>query len=278
MRRLIVNADDFGFTAGVNRAIVEAHTHGIVTSATLMATGSAFDDAVSRARRAPRLSVGCHVVLVDGRPVLDAAQLSSIASASASSVPADSGHPRFRHGLKSFAARALTGRLNPAEIEAETSAQIRKLQSAGVAVSHIDSHKHTHLVPGVFRAVVKLAGEFGIPWVRLPLDTTVRLGRLSVAFGNHYYRRFAAGKNVKLTDHFLGYRLTGSLTEATFAQALRTIQDGTTEFMCHPGYLGDELKRARTRLKESRAKELAALISPRIRQIISERAIELGPC
>ncbi len=106
MRRLIVNADDFGFTAGVNRAIVEAHTRGIVTSSTLMAKGRAFEDAVRLAQSVPHLSVGCHVVLIDGTPVLDAKQLPSITSA-------HSNGDRFRDGLQSFAARALAGRLDP---------------------------------------------------------------------------------------------------------------------------------------------------------------------
>jgi predicted glycoside hydrolase/deacetylase ChbG (UPF0249 family) len=141
----------------------------------------------------------------------------------------------------------------------------------------LDSHKHTHLVPSVFRIVVKLADEFGIPWMRLPLDTTVRLGWLSTAFGNRYYRRFAAGKNVRMTDHFLGFHLTGSLTEENFAAALEHLPEGVTEFMCHPGFLGDELKQSRTRLKESRQRELDALTSPRIRQLITARNIQLGP-
>jgi predicted glycoside hydrolase/deacetylase ChbG (UPF0249 family) len=144
-------------------------------------------------------------------------------------------------------------------------------------ISHLDSHKHTHLLPKIFRTVVKLADEFGIPWVRLPLDSTVRLAKLPCAFGNRYYRRFARGKNVRITDHFLGFELTGSLTEESFAHALNNLEEGTTEFMCHPGYLGDELNQARTRLKESRLRELEVLTSPRIRELISARGIELRP-
>ena len=162
-------------------------------------------------------------------------------------------------------------------IYAELKAQIEKILAAGIRISHLDSHKHTHLVPSVFRTVVKLADEFGIRWVRLPLDSTVRLGKLSSTLGSRYYRRFAHGKNVSFTDHFLGFHLTGSLTETTFAEALQHLQDGTTEFMCHPGYLGDELKQARTRLKDSRLRELEALTSPRIRQLITEKDIALAP-
>ncbi|MGC2259344.1 MAG: ChbG/HpnK family deacetylase, partial [Candidatus Sulfotelmatobacter sp.] len=161
MRRLIVNADDFGFTAGVNRAIIEAHTRGIVTSTTLMASGPAFNDAVRLARETPRLDVGCHLVLIDGEPVLDAVRLPTITSR-------DSGTGRFRDGLKSFAARALTNRFDPAEIEAETRAQIGNIQSAGIKVSHVDSHKHTHLFPAVLRPVLRATLACGVGAVRNP--------------------------------------------------------------------------------------------------------------
>src|ERR1700730_11071897 len=123
MRRLIVNADDFGFTSGVNRAIVEAHTRGIVTSTTLMANGAAFSQAAQLTKTVPSMSVGCHVVLIDGHPVLDSNQLSTLTNG-------DPAARVFRDGLKGFAARAVAGRLNPEEIAAEATAQIRKIQAA----------------------------------------------------------------------------------------------------------------------------------------------------
>jgi predicted glycoside hydrolase/deacetylase ChbG (UPF0249 family) len=247
LRRLIINADDFGFTRDVNAGIAHAHRAGILTSTTLMANGEAFEDAVRLAKETPTLDIGAHLVLVQGNSLLDGRPL-----------PLGP-----RQLLPVLARRGLN-------VYAELKAQIQKIVSAGLKISHLDSHKHTHLVPGVFRTVVKLADEFGIAWVRLPLDTNFR-------FANRYYRRFATGKNVRMTDHFLGFRLTGSLTEATFIAALEKLESGTTEFMCHPGYLGDELKQARTRLKESRLRELEALTSPRVRKLISERGIELTP-
>src|SRR5215469_3652171 len=136
VRRLIVNADDFGFTSGVNRAIIEAHTEGVVTSSTLMATGRAFPEAVQLAKSSPALSIGCHVVLIDGEPVLDFSNLPTITDSRG-----------FRNGLRTFAARALTGRMKACQIEAETKAQIQKIQSAGLSISHLDTHKHTHIFP-----------------------------------------------------------------------------------------------------------------------------------
>ena len=286
MRRLIVNADDFGFTAGVNRAIVEAHTHGIVTSSTLMANGRAFEDAVRLARTVPRLSVGCHVVLIDGAPVLDAELLPSITSASSSS-----GGARFRDGLKSFAARALAGRLDEGQIEAETSAQIRKLQSAGIVVSHLDTHKHTHLFPAVLRPLLRAARACGVRAVRNPFgprkplksgELLARPGlwtryaevRILRALAGKF--RDAAGREGLLTpDGTLGIVVTGALDEQLFRSIAAIIPEGTWEFVCHPGYNDADLRQAATRLRESRETELRVLTMPEARELLSDQDIAL---
>ncbi len=252
MRQLIINADDFGFTRDVNAGIVRAHGEGVLTSTTLMANGDAFEDAVRLARASPGLDVGCHLVLVQGRSLLTGKAL-----------------PRGpRQLLWALASDGL-------DVYAELRPQIEKMLSAGIIPTHLDSHKHTHLTPSVFRHVVRLAYEFGIPYVRLPLDNTVRIAGFSPIVLEPFYRRVAGRSNVLLTDHFRGFRLTGCLTEETFAAAIRDLPDGLTEFMCHPGELGAELASAETRLKESRVRELEALISPRIRQLLREQRIEL---
>lgn len=284
MRRLIVNADDFGFTAGINRAIVEAHIQGIVTSATLMANGRAFEDAVCLAKTVPRLSVGCHVVLIDGEPTLDPERLPSITSA-------NSGSARFRDGLKSFAARALAGCLDPGEIEAETSAQIRKLQSAGIAVSHIDTHKHTHLFPAVLRPLLRAARACGVRAVRNPFGPRrpLKSGELLARPGlwTRYAEvrvlrtlagkfRAAAGREGLVTpDGTLGIVVTGALDEKLFRGIAAIVPEGTWEFVCHPGYNDDDLKSAKTRLRESRETELRVLTMPEARELLSSEGIAL---
>jgi len=252
LKRLIVNADDFGFTKDVNAGIVYAHREGILTSTTLMANGDAFDDAVKLARETPTLDVGCHLVLVQGPSLLTGRPL-----------------PDKPHRLlASLARRGL-------DVYAELRMQIQAVIAAGIRPTHLDSHKHTHIVPSVFRQVVRLAREFSIPYVRLPLDPTLPFARLPIALAGRYYRRLARGFDVRMTDRFLGFRLTGSLDEKAMAAALLTLGDGLTEFMCHPGYLGSELAAAQTRLKQSRVDELEALTSPRIRNLISAQAIQL---
>jgi chitin disaccharide deacetylase len=284
VRRLIVNADDFGFTAGVNRAIVEAHTRGIVTSSTLMANGQAFEDAVRLAKTVPRLSVGCHVVLIDGEPVVDAKQLPSLASG-------HSGNARFGNSLKSFAARALTGRLDPGEIENEVSAQIRKLQSAGLTVSHVDTHKHTHLFPAVLRPLLRAARACGVHAVRNPFGPRKPLKSSELLTRPSLWTRYAevrilralAGKfreaasreNFVTPDGTLGIVVTGALDEKIFRAVAEIIPEGTWEFVCHPGYNDDELKASRTRLRESRETELRVLTMPEARELLSSQGIAL---
>jgi predicted glycoside hydrolase/deacetylase ChbG (UPF0249 family) len=253
LKRLITNADDFGFTRDVNAGIVHAHREGVLTATTLMANGDAFDDAVRLAFEAPGLDIGCHLVLVQGTSLLTGRPLPE--------TPLQL--------LRNLAAGQL-------DIYAELRAQIEKIRDAGISLTHLDSHKHTHIVPSVFRAVIKLAQDLEIPYVRLPLDHTTRMAGAACRFADRYYRRFAMRANIQMTDHFRGFRLTGFLTEATFATALRNLQPGTTEFMCHPGMLGEELKRARTRLKEARVRELEALTSPRIRELMAAESIHLA--
>jgi len=284
VRRLIVNADDFGFTAGVNRAIVEAHTRGIVTSSTLMANARAFADAIVSAKTVPRLSVGCHIVLIDGEPILDAKQIPSIASAS-------SGRVRFRQGLKSFATRALAGRLDAGEIESEATAQIRKLQAAGVNVSHVDTHKHTHLFPSVLRPLLRAARACGVRAIRNPFGprqplrssellkrpglwtryAEVRILRMLAA----RFREAANRAGLTTPDGTLGIVVTGALDEKLFRAVAAIIPEGTWEFVCHPGYNDDDLKLAGTRLRESREAELRVLTMPEARSLLLNQGISL---
>jgi hopanoid biosynthesis associated protein HpnK len=284
VRRLIVNADDFGFTAGVNRAIVEAHTHGVVTSSTLLANGKAFENAVHLAKTVPRLSVGCHIVFIDGAPVLDAELLRSF------TVPS-SGNARFRDGLKSFAARALTGRMNPEQIEAEASAQIRKLQSAGISVSHVDTHKHTHLFPAVLRPLLRAARACGVRAIRNPFGPRKPLNSGQLLWRPNLWTRYAevrilralatkfrdAAKREGLAtpDGTFGIVVTGALNEKLFRAIAAIIPEGTWEFVCHPGYNDDDLKSANTRLRESRETELRLLTMPEARELLSQQQIEL---
>jgi len=283
VRRLIVNADDFGFTSGVNRAIVEAHTRGVVTSSTLMANGPAFAEAAQLATTLPHLSIGCHVVLIDGQPALDADRLPSLTT----TIPA----PHFRDGLKMFAARALAGRMNPEEITAEATAQIRKIQAAGITVSHFDTHKHTHLFPKILRPLLQAASACGIRAVRNPFGPRRPLRSSELLARPNLWTRYAevrvlhrfAGNFREAVDHegfaapdgTLGIEVTGTLDENLFHAIARSIPEGTWEFVCHPGYNDADLQQAHTRLRESREIELRVLTLPAAREVLAQEGVEL---
>lgn len=276
VRRLIINADDFGLTAGVNRAIGEAHTRGVVTSATLMANGAAFDEAGEQARSAPAMSVGCHVVLLDGRPLLQGDQISSLMGASGS----------FRQSWGSFAAATVRGKLLPAQIEAEATAQIRKLQAAGIAVSHLDAHKHAHIFPQILQPVLRAAQACGVTAIRNPFE---RLPYISLQPGlwtrvaatrilNRYaagFRRMAKTSGLRTTDGCVGIVATGFLTGPLLDKIVANLPEGTWELVSHPGYADAALQGVHTRLRASREGELGLLTSPQIRETLSRSGVEL---
>jgi predicted glycoside hydrolase/deacetylase ChbG (UPF0249 family) len=264
LKRLVVNADDFGFTTDVNEGIIEAHRNGILTATTLMANGDAFDDAVRRAAGAPSLDVGCHLVLIGGRSVLSPA----------SALPA----------TVTDLLAAIVSRQVP--IYAELAAQVRKILDAGILPTHLDTHKHTHLAPPVLEAVARLSQEFGIRWVRRPFDLPItaasggapllkRATSSGLAVFRSRFHRVLSKRDCRTTDHFAGFQLTGRFRTPELVRLIRELPEGVTEFMCHPGRCGPALRDAPTRLKESREQELLALIAPEARRALSEARVEL---
>jgi chitin disaccharide deacetylase len=290
VRRLIVNADDFGLTQGVNRAIVEAQERGIVTSATLMANAGAFAEAASLARSLAdgnaHFSVGCHLVLLDGEPVLPVDRVASLLQSGARN-----GGAQLRHKLNDFVLASFRNKLNPAEIEAEASAQIGRLQSAGVRPSHFDTHKHAHMFPAVLRPLLRAARECGVPAVRnpfgkiwpLPMGDLLRKHKLWRRFAElNVLRSFAArfrreveAHGLRTTDGSLAVLVTGSLDLKLFTAIADGMPEGTWEFVCHPGYNDADLDRVRTRLRESRVQELGLLTSQEAKEVLRRRGIQL---
>lgn len=279
MRRLIVNADDFGLTRGVNRAIAQANREGIVTSATVMANSRGFAEAVELASSQPELKTGCHVVLIDGEPLSSGAATLTNNSA------------RFRTSLKEFASAAVRKQISSEEIQQETEAQICKLQAAGLNVTHVDSHKHTHMFPHILRPVLRAARTCGVRAVRNPFEPW-RCWPKSVVLANGAlwlraagvgcfavfaaaFRRAVLGENMLTTDGSVGIVATGKLDLMLLLATLEALPEGTWELVCHPGYSDAELQAAGTRLVQSREVELQALTSPEVRNLIKRRGIEL---
>lgn len=263
VKRLIVNADDFGLTPGINRAIIELNGRGVLPSTTLMATAESFDQATLAAGAQLTLGTGCHVTIVDGKPLLSREQLPQL-------VVGPTG--LFRKTLGSFVQDLLRNRISEAEIEAEATAQIRRLQLAGIQVTHVDTHKHTHMFPGVFRPLLRAAIACGVPAIRNPFEPewSVRLTpnagimrRLQVRGMRSMQGRFleaARRSHVATTDGAIGVLATGTLDAPTLRALVGAMPEGIWELCCHPGYLDAELAGVRTRLRESREIELHALL------------------
>jgi chitin disaccharide deacetylase len=264
--RLILNADDFGLTPGINRAIGELHRAGVLTSATLMATGPAFDDAVAIALANPALGVGCHLVFADGMPVSHPESIPTLLGADGKT---------FRPSLLDFLQALFRGRISEEDVAREASAQIQKLQRAGIDVTHIDSHKHTHIFPSITRPLLRSAESTSVRAIRNPFE---QAWSLALGHGSRFRRfqvkllrplktvfdaqRQIRSADVLTTDATIGISATGNLNAATLREILQAMPaTGTFELCCHPGYNDADLARLKTRLRASRETELRALLN-----------------
>jgi chitin disaccharide deacetylase len=279
VRRLIINADDFGLTSGVNRAIVEGNRSGVLTSATLMANAKASVAATELAKAQPSLKTGCHVVLIDGAPLTS--DLPTLAS----------GSSRFRSSLKQFALDAVRKQIAAEEIQRETEAQIRRIQARGVTLTHVDSHKHTHMFPQILRPVLRAARACGVRAVRNPFEPLQSWPKSMVISNPGLWSRSAAvlafqmfasafrralkEEGMLSTDGTVGIAATGMLDQRILLKILKALPEGTWELVCHPGYSDADLQAAGTRLTQSREVELTALISEETREAIARQKIEL---
>jgi predicted glycoside hydrolase/deacetylase ChbG (UPF0249 family) len=174
----------------------------------------------------------------------------------------------------------------------ELAAQVRRILDAGLKPSHLDTHKHTHLLPPVLAAVARISEEYGIPWVRRPFDFPLQPSdpqpgpgapgfakrAVSRAFGlvRGRFERVLTERGCRSTDHFAGFQMTGHFDAASLARLIRALPEGSTEFMCHPGFCTAELRAEHTRLKESREQELRALTAPEVRAALGEADVQLA--
>lgn len=283
-RRLIINADDFGLTAGVNRAIAEAHQHGVVTSATLMANSAAFGDAVKLSKSNPKLSVGCHVVLLDGAPLAAPEKIPAL-------LERGLNPPRLRDKLLPFVSALLRGRVPPGQIATEVEAQVHKIKAAGIEPSHLDTHKHAHIFPAVLKPLLEVASRMGIRAVRNPFAPIKPLAFAHLARRPRLWTRYSQVKALRryetsfrrqVAEHGMvtpegcfGVVVTGALDHQLFDCIIASIPEGTWEFVCHPGYNDAELGQVRTRLRHSRVAELEVLTSTAAKESLERHGIEL---
>jgi len=284
MKNLIVNADDLGWTAGVNRGIAEAHRNGIVTSTSLLANGRAFDDGVNVSRALPGMGVGVHLNLSDGAPVNAARAVPSLVDEQG----------KLSGGPEQLLLKLARRKLKLGEVEREWEAQIEKIRRAGISPTHLDGHKHVHMLPGLFPIAVKLAKKHGINSIRISgeasslrealsgksgRDSGVKLKQgiqaraLKLLSGDA--RKLADKAGIEAADYFCGIAQTGVLSRDGVLDLLETLPEGTTELMCHPGYVDDDLVASATRLQGSRETELAILTDTSVRKSVASHGIRL---
>jgi len=274
MKFLIVNADDFGLTGGVNRAVIEAHTRGILTSTTVMANMPAFEDAVRLAKAHLSLGVGLHFNITQGAPVADSSSIRSLLDE----------RGEFLGTSTALLFRALAGKLRIPEVEIELRAQIEKVLNAGLPLTHLDSHKHAHALPQVVGVIARVIGDYGIRAVRLPreqwrFDASAKWTQSFGALGLAQLCRVSDGRlrrsGVRRADAFFGVTQTGCWTKSWLLDLIARLPDGVSELMSHPGYDDAELGQTKTRLRASRADELSLLTDPDVIAAVRERDIQL---
>lgn len=239
MPRLIVNADDFGLTEGTNRAVVDAHSTGIVTSTSLLANGYAFDHAVALAHELPSLGVGVHLTLTEGPPVAPGVAV-ELFPAGQGSLPLSN---------QPYARALAAGRLPRSAIRREFEAQVGKVVAAGIQPTHIDGHKYIHLLPGITEIAADVARQYAIPVMRIPHrlgdSPTSRIGRLPglivIALMGALAYRVARRATMYVPDRVVGFVDTGHLTPGAIQRLLRTPRSGVTEMLCHPAYRSAQL-------------------------------------
>ena len=284
LKNLIVNADDLGWTEGVNRGIVDAHRKGLVTSSSLLANGQAFASALAAAQTNPQLGVGVHLNLSDGPPTAPAEEVRGLLNEGGD----------LEEGPESLLLRIASRGLALEEVEREWDAQIQKVRDAGIRPTHLDGHKHVQMLPGLFEIALRLAKKHAIHAIRVAHEESTLRSVLASAGGQKTAVVFKQGvqarglkllapdaramadhAGVRTADYFCGIAQTGALTREGIEKLLENLPDGTTELMCHPGYLDDELRKTGTRLQESRQTELEILTDGRIRKLVATHAIRL---
>ncbi len=266
-RRVVINADDFGLSPGVTAGILEAHAVGTVTSTSMMVGCPGWDDAVAKGRAAASLGIGLHFNILVGRPLTAARTLTD--RRTGEFLP-----------LGALVRRALAGWLSGDEVEGECESQIAAIRKTGISVTHIDSHRHTHCLPGVRRAVANVAAR-----ERLPLRRPVESGRWITDHASSWMHRALVGWSWRATsagmpstrapDNFMGISLQGGAHFLErFQTALDRLPDGSTEIMVHPGYVDGAL-RVIDGYTWPRERERWALTSATVRERLAKDDIAL---
>ncbi len=261
MRGLILTADDFGAALEVNAAVEVAHREGVLTAASLMVTGPAAADAVACARRNPSLAVGLHLVLVEGRPALPAAEVPDLVD----------GAGRFRTGMARAGAAMFFKPAARAQLAAEIAAQFQAFAATGLTLDHVNAHKHFHLHPTIAAVIVTVGARHGLRAVRVPIEPR-RVLALTEPAGRHpanpvvdlwaaLARRRFARAGLLTPDQVFGLAWSSAMTAGRLRGLIDNLPAGLSEIYLHPATAGGFDGAA---AGYGYADELAALIAPEV--------------
>lgn len=275
-RRLIVNADDFGFSEEVNEATIRAHKEGILTSASLMVTGAAFDHAVGLARENPQLGVGIHLVTVVGRSVLPPCEIPSLVD-----LQGNFSNSPVKAGLKYFFSPQARR-----ELRMELTAQFEKFNATGLSLSHVDGHLHLHIHPVVFREALELAARYGARRMRVPVeeralalgfDSANRASKTitSLLFGAmaRYMKPRLRSRGFVFPERVYGNLQSGRITERYLLYALDNLGAACNEIYCHPAFYGRSTKLSKD--QEEHQVEFEGLISSSVVRKVKAAGVRL---
>ncbi len=243
MKLLIVNADDLGLSDAINEAVKAGYLSGAVTGVSILACGKCFPGAVRMLRDIGKPEVGAHLALT-GRFAPCTKEQARVRTLT-------DGAGRLRSGYRAFMGPYFLGRIGPDEIRLELSNQIKLIRAEGLTITHLDSHEHVHMLPGILDIVLGLAEEFGIPYIRLPRETISVTGKdFSAAALARYcaLRVFTAGSGkliraagIRCNDAFLGHFHSGRINDDVLCHMLDHLGDGVSELAVHPGLRSGEL-------------------------------------
>ncbi len=271
-RGLIVNADDFGLSSAINHGVIQGYLEGIVTSTTLVAISDALDEAVSLLQSHPDLGVGLHLTLVGEKPLLSQNDIPTLIDAEG----------RLPVHAMEFTKQLLTRHIRMDEVGKELEAQIQLALDHGISLSHLDSHQHLHMLPGVFSLVLNLAQKYQIPAIRLPKEAVTFASLIRDKQPKRSLQQMVLwglcprGTRRKITspDHFRGFTAGGNLTRDVLLNILSNLpKHGITELMCHPG-LGEK-DSPYAQWHYNHIAELEALTCPEVANMLEKMGVRL---
>ncbi len=276
MKKLIVNADDFGLHKAINDGIIKGHREGFITSSSLICGGEAFADAVSQAKNNPKLGIGLHLTLVGGgQTLLPARQVPTLVDENGM-LPKD-------HTI--FVKRWYAGRIKKSEVVAELKAQFECALNCGLQITHVDSHQHLHVLPGISEIVFQLCNEFDIKRIRMPQEgyfwrggyrsSAGRLfGREGLSFCSVLAKVKTRKNQLRYPQHFFGMLAGGNLNEFLVGEIIKNLPEGVSEIMTHPG-MNAELLERKFSWQYHWEDELAAFLSAKNKCLLERQKITL---